>query len=99
MKVLYMKTFIKYWLPVIIWAGVIFYASSQPYEEQDLRPFLSEQFPLEWVDTYFGWISFDYAGAEVSVVHLGEASFVEFFIRKGAHLTVYLILASLLYRA
>ncbi|WLD93022.1 VanZ family protein [Alkalihalobacillus sp. AL-G] len=94
-----MKKFLKYWMPVIIWAGIIFYASSQPYEEQDLKPFLSDEIPLGWVETYFGDVSFHYAGEEVSVDHLGKASFVEFFIRKGAHVTVYLVLAFLLYRA
>jgi len=30
------KVFLKYWLPVIIWASVIFYFSHQPYLKSDL---------------------------------------------------------------
>ncbi|MGM7702978.1 VanZ family protein [Pseudalkalibacillus sp. Hm43] len=93
-----MKKFIVYWLPVLLWAGVIFYSSSQPYEDQDIKPFLSGKIPLEWVNT-FSFVNFDYAGEEVSIEALGEARFLEFFIRKGAHLTVYFILGVLLFRA
>ncbi|WP_257350233.1 VanZ family protein [Pseudalkalibacillus decolorationis] len=94
-----MKKFILYWLPVLIWVGIIFYSSSQPYQEQDIKPFLSDQIPLDWVSGLFGNLEFDYAGEEVSVDQLGEAGFVEFFLRKLAHLSVYFILFLLIYRA
>jgi VanZ family protein len=93
------KNFIRYWIPVILWAGVIFYASSQPYQEQDLKPTLLNYINVEILAPYFDQFEFTYAGGKVSIEELGTAGFIEFFIRKGAHLTVYLILAFLFYRA
>lgn len=75
----------RWWIPTICIASMIFYSSSQPYSAQDIRPFLSNQFELEWVHQYFSFISFDYAGKEISVDNLGTAGFIEFFIRKAAH--------------
>ena len=87
------------WGPVIIWAGLLFWSSSQPYSEQDIRPLLSEQLDLRWVTEYLGQISFVYNNQEVSVSALGEAGFLEFFIRKGAHLFAYFMLSVLTCRA
>jgi VanZ family protein len=93
------KKVIIYWLPVLIWASVIFYSSSQPYQEQDIRPTLSHFVNLDFVGTWFKDTVFHYAGQEVSVQKLGAAGFLEFFIRKGAHLFVYFILGFLVVRA
>ncbi len=94
-----MKKLLLYWGPVLILMGLIFYSSAQPYSEQDIRPLLHDAVSLEWVSTYFSDLAFYYAGEEVSVHKLGEAGYIEFFIRKGTHVIVYLILAVLLYRA
>ncbi|MCT8137686.1 VanZ family protein [Anaerobacillus sp. CMMVII] len=87
-----------YWLPPIIWAIVIFVASSQPYEQQDLRPTILENIDLEFVEQIAGDVSITYAGSEVSIETRGVAGFIEFFIRKGAHFFVYLVLGFLVYR-
>jgi hypothetical protein len=94
-----MRRFLIYWLPVVLWAGVIFYASSQPYKDQDLRPTLSRVLDTEAIGDMFSGVSFHWAGEEVSVNALGAAGFIEFFIRKAGHFTEYFILAFLLYRA
>ncbi|WP_408007902.1 VanZ family protein [Pseudalkalibacillus sp. A8] len=94
-----MKKLLLYWGPVLIWMGMIFYSSSQPYSDQDIKPLFLDTLELGWVTTYFSELAFNYAGEEVSVKLLGEAGYIEFFIRKGAHVTVYLILAFLIYRA
>lgn len=94
-----MKKFLVYWLPVIVWMALIFYSSSQPYDQQDIRPFLSSTFNLSWVSTLFSFVSFQYAGSEISVAALGETGFLEFFIRKAAHFFVYFVLGILFYRA
>jgi VanZ family protein len=94
-----MKKFLRYWLPVLVWAGMIFYASSQPYEQQDLRPTISGFLDLQFIETLFSATVFNYAGEEVSIEKLGPAHFIEFFIRKGAHFFVYFGLGFLLYRA
>ncbi|MDR7073208.1 VanZ family protein [Fictibacillus barbaricus] len=94
-----MKKFFIYWLPVILWAGMIFYASSQPYEKQDLRPTISQFLDMDFISSLFSTTVFNYAGDEVSIEKLGPAQFIEFFIRKGAHFSVYFGLGFLLFRA
>lgn len=94
-----LNKFFIYWLPVLLWAGIIFYASSQPYEKQDLRPAISSHLDLEIVETLFSSIVIQYAGDEISIKELGAAHFIEFFIRKAAHFFVYLGLGFLIYRA
>jgi VanZ family protein len=94
-----MKKFLLYWLPVLIWMGMIFYASSQPYEKQDLRPTISSHLDLKIVETLFSSIVIQYAGDEISINELGAAHFIEFFIRKAAHFFVYFGLGFLIYRA
>ncbi|UOQ94441.1 VanZ family protein [Halobacillus shinanisalinarum] len=88
-----------YWIPSIVWMGVIFYSSSTPYQEQDVKPFLSDWFELSGLAPLFAGISFTYHHSEVSVATLGIAGFIEFFIRKGAHVTVYLLLTLLIFYA
>lgn len=88
-----------WWLPTLCIAGMIFYSSSQPYTQQDIRPYLSNQFELEWINTYFSFINFDYAGKEISVDNLGPAGFIEFFVRKAAHFCTNLALGICTYFA
>lgn len=77
--------------------GTIYFASSQPYEQQDLRPVLRDM-DLAWVKTYFSWVSFTYSSTVISIDNRGLAGFVEFFIRKGAHVIVFFVLGLLTYR-
>lgn len=69
---------------------ILFISSSMPYEEQSLKPGLSRYFDLGFVE-HLRFISFDYHG-EVSVAVLGASGFVEFFIRKAAHLSIFILL-------
>jgi VanZ family protein len=96
---LFLKKFFLYWMPVLIWAGLIFYSSSQPYEKQDLRPTISNYMKLEIIETLFSTVVIKYAGDEISIKALGSAHFIEFFIRKAAHFFVYFGLGFLIYRA
>ncbi|WP_246942850.1 VanZ family protein [Bacillus pinisoli] len=89
----------KHWIPVILIAGIIFWFSSQPYQQQDVKPFMIDFINEEWIQAAFGWIAFDYAGYLVSVDHLGAASFIEFFIRKGAHFGIFFLLGFFTIRA
>ncbi|MBU8906494.1 VanZ family protein [Desertibacillus haloalkaliphilus] len=88
---------IYYFLPLFIWGGVIVFASTQPYEQQDARPVVGS-FDLSWVERWFSWVSFTYSESIVSIETRGTAGFIEFFIRKGAHLVVFFVLAFLMYR-
>lgn len=88
-----------YYIPALLWMGVIFYSSSQPYEDQDLKPTLAKYLDLTFLEPIFDHVSFVYHQSEVSIASLGIGGFIEFFIRKGAHVTVFLILCLLLYYA
>lgn len=88
-----------FWLLPISWMGVIFYSSSTPYQEQDMKPFLSTHTDLSFLKPYLDWISFTYHHSEVSVAALGVEGFIEYFIRKGAHVTVFLLLFLFLFIA
>lgn len=84
-------------LPPIVWISIIYIASSQPYEQQDLRPMLRD-LDLQIVERWFSWVSFTYSNTVVSIEARGVAGFVEFFIRKGAHVFVFAVLGLLLFR-
>lgn len=82
----------SYWIFPILVMGAIFYSSSQPYQEQDIKPLLSNYIDLTFLQPYLEWISFTYHQSEVSIETHGVHGLIEFFIRKGAHVTVFLLL-------
>ncbi|MGM0805741.1 MAG: VanZ family protein [Bacillota bacterium] len=88
-----------HWFPVLLIVLGIFYSSSQPYQKQDVRPEIGKYINLDKVEENFGDVKINYAGSEVSVDARGPASFVEFFIRKGAHFTVFFALGFFAFRA
>lgn len=90
---------VLYWLYPVMWMGVIYYSSDQPYQEQDIKPILSEYMDLSFLEPILQPISFTYHQSEVSIDQLGAEGFIEFFIRKGAHVVVFLILCLLFHYA
>ncbi|MYL36468.1 VanZ family protein [Halobacillus litoralis] len=79
--------------------GLIFYFSSQPYGEQDMRPSLSTYLPLDLLRPLLAPVSFTYHGGEVSLATHGIDGLVEFFIRKGAHISIFFLLMITTYAA
>lgn len=92
------NSYVFYLLPLVLWLSVIFYASSQPYKEQDTKPWIRQHISLSMVERHFSNVDFRYGSERVSIQSLGAASFVEFFIRKGSHLAEFALLAFLLVR-
>ena len=91
------KKIIYRFILLVLIAGVVFYSSSQPYSEQYIQPLLGENLRLpDSVMALLSKINFTYAGMEVSVEALGLPAFIEFFIRKGAHFSVYFAMAFVL---
>ncbi|MCE7791685.1 VanZ family protein [Salipaludibacillus sp. CUR1] len=86
-----------YLIPFLFWAGLIYYSSSQTFEDQTVEPVLAD-FNLTWVSAMFQWVSFNYGGSPVSLQAMTPAEFTEFFIRKGAHVFTFAVLAVLTYR-
>jgi VanZ family protein len=77
-----MRSFLKYWLPLVIWLGVIFLGStdfmSAEHTSRILVPFLLWLKPNMTIETVV---------------------FIQFLVRKAAHLIEYAILAMFLWRA
>ncbi|MDQ0256659.1 VanZ family protein [Evansella vedderi] len=91
------RLLIHYILPFAAWVGLIHYSSSQSYEDQNVQPIL-QGLPLDWVESLFWWVSFQYGDSVVSLQTRSPEAFIEFFIRKGAHLFVFAVLGILAYR-
>lgn len=72
--------------------ALLFWSSSQTYAEQSQIGLLEKLLHNQPLKESLGKISFDYAGANVSVAGSGYFSFVEFFIRKGAHFFTYFVM-------
>lgn len=73
--------------------AILFYSSSQPYEEQSITPMLDQLLAKEPLKNLLSPIHFSYANSEISIQALGYSKFVEFFIRKAAHFGTYFLLA------
>ena len=88
----------RYYVPalLVLWAMVIFFFSSQTYEEQSISPLLTQFNTPYWYDRLSG-ISFMYGGVEVSAQTAGVNGFLEFFLRKGAHLFIFFVFGLLTY--
>lgn len=77
--------------------GILFYSSSQTYEQQSQIGFLSTLLHNEPFSKPLSAIAFNYAGSEVSIEARGYFSFIEFFIRKGAHFGTYFVMGGSLF--
>lgn len=83
-----------FWGAVIVIELVLFYSSSMTYKQQTSVPFL-ERTLGHWNEPFYGplsKISFNYGGKTQSIANDGYYHFVEFFIRKGAHFSIYFLL-------
>lgn len=88
-----MKKLISSVLFVLVVIALIFFLSSQPYHVQTLKPLLEKILPHQWITDNFSWVSFNYGSGEVSIQSLGVSYFIEFFIRKTAHVFIFGLLA------
>lgn len=73
---------------------LLFYSSSQTYEQQSQVGFLTKSLHSEPFKESLSKLSFSYAGSEISIEAKGYFSFIEFFIRKGAHFITFFILGA-----
>lgn len=72
--------------------AVLFYSSSQTYEQQSQVGLLDNLLSTHPFKEQLKGLSFSYAGSDVSIQANGYIKFVEFFIRKGAHFGTYFLL-------
>lgn len=76
----------------------LFISSSTPYYKQDIRGTLSKVMDKNGLAEQMADWSVDYAGKEISVEEKGVAGFIEFFLRKATHFSVFAVLALVFYR-
>lgn len=80
-------------LPMIVLIGLIVYSSSQTYEQQTIVPLLDRLLSKELFRDYLLWVDFIYAHTRVSIEAIGYVGFVEFIIRKFAHLSLFFMIS------
>ena len=86
-----------YLVVAVLIVAVLFYSSSQTYEQQSQVSRIEEWFPNHPFRQALSNIRFTYGDSMVSIDHLGYGKFIEFFIRKGAHFGTYFILGGSLF--
>lgn len=79
------------WLTAVL-LFILFVSSSMTYKEQTTVPLMERLLQSEPFKPFLSTIHFDYAGETQSVAEVGYFKFVEFFIRKGAHVTIFFLL-------
>jgi len=90
-----MKKYIFFILIVL----ALFYSSGQTYEEQSLIPDLQHYLPNEPLKGMLSMFQIPYWGITVSVEERGYHAFIEFLLRKGAHVFIFGALAAAIYYA
>jgi VanZ family protein len=76
-----------------LWMTVIFLKSAESYQQQDLRPLLSEKLSAYELSKWFPHWEFTYDGQRVTWQQ--PYDMLEFMIRKAAHVGTYAILTFL----
>lgn len=87
------------WLPIILGMGAIFMFSSQSYQQQDIKPLLQLIKVPDSIKAVISTWQFPYDGQIVSAEKYGFYGFVEFILRKLAHIILYSFLGFFMVRA
>jgi VanZ family protein len=90
------RSIVWYLLPLLLWILIIILLSLQPYSQQSVQPWLKSHFTPQQLADRLPDVTIHYLGSEVAAKKR-PYTFVEFFVRKGAHLFVYSVLAVLSY--
>jgi VanZ family protein len=80
-------------LMLAAWMSLIYLKSNEPYQAQDIRPFLADWIPQSFLDRWLPHTEFYYSGALLTWKE--PYILIEFFFRKSAHVTEYAILTLL----
>lgn len=72
--------------------ATLFVSSSMTYKQQTTVPLLERVLANEPFKAQLSAIHFNYAGGPVSIKHSGYFAFIEFFMRKAAHITTYFLI-------
>jgi len=83
-----LKPRLRLWLPVLFWLAVIAHFSNQPFSKQDLAPVLEKHRWLVQTVAALPEVQFRYAGT-VFNNRRDPIGFLQFCLRKAAHLFLY----------
>lgn len=72
---------------------ILFISSSQTYEQQSLIPALEKYFPSMPFYALLSTLEITYWGSVISIEERGYYLFIEFFLRKGAHVAIFGLIA------
>ncbi|WKA57847.1 VanZ family protein [Planococcus shenhongbingii] len=72
---------------------ILFVSSGQTYEEQSLIPALEKYLPSEPFKGVLSHLEIPYWGTHVSIEERGYHKFIEFLLRKGAHVLMFGLIA------
>lgn len=89
----------RHWIPVIAMVGLIFWFSSQTYEQQSIKPQLATLVNKLQLDSYIPHFRFRFGDTVVDTSRGGTEGVLEFFLRKLAHFVEYLALSLVFIRA
>ncbi|MGQ7889883.1 VanZ family protein [Paenibacillus sp. WC2504] len=90
--------FLLYVLPILILLGLIYGLSSQTHQMQDLKPWIKKKISEKTINEHFLGTSINYGAETISLKTSSASSFVEFLVRKFAHLFIYGVLGGLIAR-
>jgi VanZ family protein len=75
------------------WMALIYIKSNEPYQAQDIRPYLTAWFPASSINNWLPHLEFYYSGQLITWKE--PYSMLEFFFRKSAHVMEYALLTGL----
>jgi VanZ family protein len=78
---------------LIGWMACIFIKSNEPYQAQDIKPYLTEWFPSSSLNIWLPHLEFYYSGQFITWKE--PYVMIEFFFRKSAHVIEYAVLTTL----
>lgn len=90
--------FVKF-IPLAVLIIIVFISSSMPYKDQTIVPDLMRWLPGEPFIEQLSSLRIQYYGMEISVETRGYYYFIEFLVRKFAHITAFGAIAIAIYIA
>jgi len=90
------KRFVLFLLLTVVWMSVIFYKSHEPYQQQDMKPALTANIPVEWLERLLPEVEFVY---DIELITYKEPyKMLEFLLRKAGHVFAFGLLAALIWQ-
>lgn len=89
----------KKYIPLLLLIVIIFISSSQSYEQQSIVPALQQLLPNQPFYNFLSLFKIPYWGITVSVEERGYYYFIEFLVRKAAHMLSFGAMAIAIYIA